>query len=126
MSLDGTRCIDCYDRCYLSGGQCYQVNTLCQTYDSNTGACLTCYLGYAISGTTCVVSNNPNPNPNVIPNCKRMSSSGTLCIECYPRYYLNSQSCLAVNPQCQTYDSYTGACLTCYLGYAISGTTCVI
>lgn len=31
------------------------ANPLCKTFDELNGACLSCYSGYAVSGTECVI-----------------------------------------------------------------------
>lgn len=49
-------CSECYYRYYLNSqlGYCVPVNPQCRTWN-NQGGCLSCYSGYSISGSQCVV-----------------------------------------------------------------------
>ncbi len=61
------------------------------------------------------------------PNC--LLFSGTLCIECKNKFYLNSSGsqliCSPVNSMCDKYDMLNGNCLSCNSGYFIIGNNCV-
>lgn len=37
----------------MSNGQCLPVNDYCNDYDINTGACTTCYQGFALQQGAC-------------------------------------------------------------------------
>jgi proprotein convertase subtilisin/kexin type 5 len=117
-------CIQCPTGYYISQGDCLKANQLCKTYDVNNGYCTSCYDGYQLA------SNNCTSLSQVIiqdPNC--LLFSGSLCIECKNRFYLNSSSsqlkCSAVNSMCDKYDMLTGNCFTCNLGSYLNGTSCL-
>jgi hypothetical protein len=92
---------------------------LCRTAD-NFGNCLSCYPGYALQGSTCVISSVGNNNPN----CANFSNG--VCVRCSQGYYMSGNNCLQVSPLCNTFDPNNGNCLSCYPGYTIQGFTCVI
>lgn len=46
-------CYECSQRFYMSNGQCLPVNDYCNGYDSNTGACTSCYQGFALQQGAC-------------------------------------------------------------------------
>jgi len=119
-TFSGLTCTVCNAGYYIgTGGICTAANPQCATYSMTTGACLTCYSGWAVSGTTCVALVTLNPWCLVF--------NGLVCTSCSAGYYIGTGGqCTAVNPQCATYSMTTGACLSCYAGYAISGTTCVV
>jgi hypothetical protein len=45
-------------------GKCRQISPLCKTFSPNTGACLTCFPGYIISGSACITSTASNSDAN--------------------------------------------------------------
>jgi hypothetical protein len=114
-------CLNCSSNFFLaSDGKCKQINPLCRTADQSNGACLSCYPGYALQGTSCAVG----AAAAIDVNCAQFN--GSICVRCSNNYYLNSQGvCTQNNPLCRT-SSNTGACLSCYPGYVIQGLTCVI
>lgn len=60
-----TVCLNCSARFYLgTDGKCKQVNPLCKTADMNTGACKSCYPGYVLQGTKCVLGGASNMDVN--------------------------------------------------------------
>ena len=67
------QCLECYDRYYLDAGTCYKVDDQCKTFNTATGACLSCFGGYRISGNACVIdtSGGGGGNQNGIANCLR-------------------------------------------------------
>jgi hypothetical protein len=55
--------LQCADRFILNGnGICSPVDPLCNSYDSISGACTTCYLGYAIQSGVCLLASSLDPN----------------------------------------------------------------
>jgi hypothetical protein len=65
-------CTQCPKGAYFNSQNiCSLVNPLCFTYDSSNGNCLSCYIGYSLSGDTCVVSNSTTMSD---PNCKRFNN----------------------------------------------------
>jgi len=78
---------------------------------------LSCYSGYILSGTTCMIQTDLN--------CK--SYQGSICLQCYSGYFINSNSvCTVVNSLCKTSNMTNGACIDCYQGYIISSNTCIV
>lgn len=118
LTFSGVTCTTCQNNYYLgAGGICTALNSLCATYDMQTGACLSCPTGYTLIGFACwslIVQN---------PHCQTFS--GTTCNTCFPGYYLNNGVCIIANQYCATYSMTTGACLTCPAGYLLSGGLCL-
>jgi hypothetical protein len=67
-----------------------------------------------------------NNTGNKDPNCIKQANDG--CIECSQNYYYFSENktCIAVNPQCKTYNSQAGFCLSCFSGYVLLNGSCII
>lgn len=109
-------CTECINRYYLTNGACVAVNTLCQTYNSTNGLCLSCYSGYSINSQgLCVLSTSDL-------NCLQTNGNGD-CIQCATNYFISSGKCLAKNPLCMSYDSTTGLCVKCVSLYYLSSTS---
>ncbi len=116
-------CIKCYQGYFVKLGKCVQVNPICMTYNNATGACLTCYPGYGISGDNCTIAANPSKSDV---NCKTYDNTQS-CTQCYQGYYLSRfGSCDKLNPLCKTYVINTNNCDSCYNGYAQSNGNCVV
>lgn len=115
-------CTACYFRYYLNAQKvCVAVSDQCNTFDSSSGNCLSCYGGYTLNNGSCVITTTPNSDPN----CAQRDTNN-VCTACYYRYYLNAQKvCVAVSDQCNTFDSL-GNCLSCYGGYTLINGSCVI
>jgi hypothetical protein len=130
--------------------RCQKVSDDCNTWNT-LGQCVTCYQGYRLSGTACIVNsqvvvntntqsttvNNQNTNINnnnggaIIlsssdNNCRTPLATGG-CQVCYPSFYYNQEAgrCVTVNPLCKTWNNL-GHCLSCYEGYYITSNTCII
>lgn len=81
-------------------GICTPVDPTCDEYDVNTGYCLSCYNGSALSGTKCVYLST------IDPYCKTFN--GLICINCHNGYFIGPQGlCTPANPLCLNY-SQTG------------------
>jgi hypothetical protein len=93
------------------------ANPFCQTYDQNSGICLSCYAGYYVSGTVCLVAS---------PICQTINSNGA-CTSCYAGYILWGNTCISqntLNPYCS---SFVGAtCVNCYYGYYLGTGICIV
>lgn len=113
-------CVECGTRFYASAsGTCQSVSPLCREYNPSNGACTSCYPGYTVNGTTCVVG---SVNNDV--NCRTFQND--VCTACYNGFFLNANGlCAQVSPLCRTFNNATGACTSCYPGYEISGDNCV-
>jgi hypothetical protein len=62
---------------------------------------------------------------NLDPNC--YSFTGSQCTVCSTRYYFGPGGlCTLVNPNCYTYDNFTGSCTSCYSGYIVSNGDCIL
>lgn len=87
-------CINCSKGfIFNSQGACSLINPLCKTYNQISGACLTCYNGYSLSGNTCIVDTNYQA---VDPNCASYVSG--ICVKCVTRSFMNSKGiCQTVN-----------------------------
>ena len=141
-------CSECFFSFYLNplNGLCVPVNPQCLSWNQ-VGHCLSCYQGYVLSGTACVVgstvfsnsSASQNPSTGVSagvivtttvssdPNCRSQNADGS-CSQCYQSFYYDSVStkrCVSVNPLCRTWNNF-GHCLTCYQGYILFSNTCII
>jgi hypothetical protein len=90
-------CFECSNGYIKStDGSCYPVNTLCRTW-TNTGECLTCYPGYALSNGNCLLAVQAG---SADPSCRRLDAQGN-CLECSERFYRNvSGKCVQVNDLC--------------------------
>ena len=117
-----TTCVQCSSNFYLNtDGRCKQISPLCKTASQSTGACLSCYAGYVLQGTNCVVGGAATLDAN----CATFNNN--ICINCSSNYYLNTQGvCITFNPLCKTSNTSNGACLSCFKGYGIQSGTCVI
>lgn len=115
-------CTACSAKFYLdASGKCRQANPLCKTFDSASGACLSCYPGYVISGVNCIVGGSSNSDVN----CQ--SWNNNICQSCYKGYFLNSRGvCTQNNPLCKTSDQNNGNCLSCYPGYVVINGNCTV
>lgn len=107
-------CTACSTRYYLDAGKiCQPVNPNCDTYDTVTGGCLSCYPGFGLIENTClpgIVSSSFDPNCNTF--------NGSLCAKCSNGFFLNAQGkCQGVDPTCKTFNTSTGECLSCFSGY---------
>lgn len=87
-------CSECYSGFYWDAakGLCTVVDQLCKTSDARSGACLSCWSGYSLSNSKCILqtvsnssepANNSNPNGVMksIPDCEEVSASGE-CLRC--------------------------------------------
>lgn len=89
---------------YFHFGQCLPVSKTCKTFDSFTGACLTCQQAdYVIVNGLCVPPE----------------------VTCTSRQYKIDNKCFNASDLCKTFDA-TGACTSCYDGYQVKGTTCAL
>lgn len=77
-------CLQCSFRYYFnSNGVCTKVSDQCRTWSNTTGACLTCYDGYRLYGSTCILG---------VSNCA--TYSGVSCVTCVTGYNLVSGGCV--------------------------------
>lgn len=119
---NGTECSECSRGTFLNAvGICAVVNPLCLTFNMTNGNCLSCYQGYALNGSICVVSNSTGPSD---PNCKTWN--GSVCLECaFGAYFSSKGTCLIANPLCKTFDRSNGSCLSCYDSFELSNGNCL-
>lgn len=112
-------CVQCADRYYMNLKVCTLISVFCNQYNSITGACLSCYSGFKISGSQCVQDNS-----TLDQNCANWN--GTVCAQCaFGSYFDINHVCQIVDPLCATFNSTNGNCLTCYSSYILKGGKCV-
>ena len=104
-TYSGGVCTACSVRYYLdSANICQPVNPNCNTYDSKTGGCPSCYPGFGLIEDTCL--------PGIVtssfdPNCHKFE--GDKCAKCSNGFYSNSNGkCQAVDPSCKTFNESNG------------------
>ena len=68
-SYSNGTCIQCSFRFINNQGSCEPVNPLCATW-ATTGACLTCYAGYVVCESGCVMTDSCAPENSYDPNCR--------------------------------------------------------
>ncbi len=117
-------CRNCKPGFYINTGNCLKASSQCRTFNVNTGACDSCYEGFAIRNRDCVSPTTLDPNEDY---CELRS--GTICIKCKDRYYLSYNApmptCAGVNQLCLTYNEVNGDCYTCVAGYSLNGGNCI-
>lgn len=123
-------CIKCKTGYYIRTGYCFKANSLCKTFNVNTGACDSCYDGFSVQNKICVDLNSANNQPSEIADANCLTKSGSLCLKCKDRYFLSYDSqmptCKKVSDSCLTYNEINGYCITCVTGYNLStGGNCV-
>lgn len=122
--FNGSTCLKCSSGYYLaSSGICSAVDPSCKTHNPDNGFCTSCYAGYAVNGTKCVVSQSA---PTVA-NCNSIDPLTGLCLKCSFGYYFDSNgACIQQSPNCKTFDKTSLTCIECFPGYALSsGNQCV-
>jgi hypothetical protein len=110
--------VSCAPGYYLNSyGLCIQLNSLCLSYDQNTGGCLSCPYGYILIGYICwnVIIQNPY--------CSTFN--GVTCTACLSGYYLNNGICYLGNAFCSSIDSNTGYCIGCVSGFTLNSGLCI-
>ena len=111
-------CQSCSRGYFLSSNRCIVQNSLCRTINQDDGSCMSCYPGYTLTPKgECIVPANNDPN------CAQ--KSGSTCLSCNDRYFLEKGICCPVNPLCYTYDMLSGRCVNCYTGYFLSKGQCL-
>lgn len=96
---------------------CQAISNLCSTSDPNTGACLSCYPGYALSNGACSINVG-------ISNCRQQGNGQ--CLQCSSGYFPKNGQCNLISNLCQTADQTNGNCLSCYPGYSLQNGACEI
>lgn len=99
------------------GGKCQVQNPLCKTLDVNTGGCLSCWPGYTLANSNCIVT---QIQVQADPYCINFING--VCTNCSSGYYYNSNDriCKALDPICKTSDMTNGRCASCYPGYILN------
>ncbi len=122
MQMISSICVNCSDGYFIgSTGLCTQVDPYCKSYNKTNGACLSCYDGFTLTGTKCLLSVVVN-----IPYCTSRSSSNGACLECMDGYYLSNNSCKSVSITCGTYNKQNGQCTSCISGYFFQNNDCIL
>jgi len=118
-------CLQCSQRYYFNGNKCAPVNDQCNTFDSSTGRCTTCYNGYdlQLDGTCQLSTKNTAPSDA---GCGTWDWKNQKCLECSNNWVFNGSGvCVPVSDQCNTFDRL-GNCFSCYLGYNLVAGKCVL
>lgn len=117
-------CTRCYNGSFLDASSiCQPIDPNCQSFNYQTRRCESCYKGYSVTKAGgCEVQAVVTAS---IPNCVEYDSNQN-CLKCYNFYYLSSNSCVAVNPLCKTYDSTNGNCLSCYSIFKLKDGQCAL
>lgn len=84
---DNQICIACSRNWVALNGVCEKVSPLCNTYNNVTGACTSCFSGYALTDGSC--------SPAPISLCKSEDSNG--CLSCYGGYALYQKRCISLS-----------------------------
>ena len=118
-------CLQCSNRYYYNGKQCVPVNDQCNTWDSSSGRCTTCYNGYDLQlDGTCQLSTK-NSAPSDL-GCGTWDWKNLKCLQCSNNWVFNSNGvCVPVSDQCNTFDS-RGNCVSCYVGYNLQNGKCFL
>lgn len=114
----GIVCQKCATFAYFNNGVCTQVSPQCRTFDSNNGACQSCYNGYLLQAGQCVLDTSA-PTDLL---CAKWQ--GAVCQQCSATAYFQNGVCTQSNPQCKTFNSNSGACTSCYNGYVLQAGNC--
>jgi hypothetical protein len=111
INIGSNGCTICTQGFTVINGYCKPLQQFCQSADQ-TGNCISCVQGYILAnGGTCVSNGS-------ITNCQVVNGTG--CQQCFSGYWLNRNTCQAVNTQCATFNSANGFCTSCYNGYNLN------
>ena len=107
---------------FLDNGKCGLVSPDCKEFNSFSGECTDCYLGYALQNGKCI--NSTNDIAAIDPNCAAFENN--VCVKCSKNYFFGAfGSCTAVDPLCNGYNPDTGACTGCYASFVLRGPHCI-
>ena len=117
-------CLKCSNKWVFNANKvCVPVSDQCATHDES-GACLTCYLGYDVKNGACIFSESNNAKP-ADSGCGTWDWANQVCLKCSNGWVFNAKKvCVAVSDLCKTNDE-AGNCLTCYEGYDLKDGACV-
>jgi proprotein convertase subtilisin/kexin type 5 len=118
----GKTCVKCSESSYFNGGLCTQVNPLCKTFDNNNGACLSCYSGYILLNSDCVLAPDNKAPADIL--CAQWQSG--VCTKCSQGAFFRSGVCYQSDPLCKTFDSVYGSCTSCFSGYYLFNGQCLV
>lgn len=120
-AADGVTCLECSSRFYKDkDGICQPVSSSCKTYNTDTGACTSCYDGFLLLEVVCI----PDPRPQDHSNCNNFTDG--ICHKCSRGFYLLNNTCEIVSPLCKTFNYETLLCSECYGGYRLANSKCEI
>jgi hypothetical protein len=122
---------------------CKLADQQCATFNSTNGQCTSCYPGYQLQNSKCIVSTHtltqnttaspvapnastPQASPNSVSNlgavpmgCIKMNSDSQQCLNCQWGFVLLNGSCIERDLNCQTFEGDSLNCLNCYNGYMV-------
>lgn len=119
VAWSNSTCIKCSQNwVFNSLNVCVQVSDGCKTSDS-VGACTSCYVGYIIQNSSCVLAPVTGPTDA---GCQQWN--GSVCVTCAPYWVFNALNlCIPVSSSCKTYSGI--ACTSCYVGYDLTNGSCL-
>jgi proprotein convertase subtilisin/kexin type 5 len=122
-TLTGTQCSPLpgyYDNNVTDALPCVSPCVNCTAASS----CLSCIIGYYLTGTTCTTCNT------TMPFCSTCTPDGSACTYCDPGYILNTTSgvcdvvpCIDLN--CIECFVSTAICTACRVGFVVSNSACI-
>ena len=120
VKIQGDLCIECSNGYYVgTTGKCEALDPLCKSHDLKTGACLTCYGGFILTGPKCVQLVVAQ-----IPNCSNVTPAG-MCTSCIEGYFLSGNTCKPVPITCAAYNRADGVCTKCIAGHFLQDNICI-
>jgi hypothetical protein len=95
-------CQVCSERAYFNAGLlCVPVSDYCNTWDSLTGHCLTCYAGFVLLNGNCDIA--PGVSPSDL-GCMIWDWANQVCLSCSKNWVFNANKvCVPVSDQCQSF-----------------------
>ena len=109
-------CISCLSQYQLINNVCLIPISQCVSYNSDSGLCVSCAAGYALSngGRNCIIYDQ---------YCASTNANGQ-CNYCINGYYLTQGRCYFIPAGCVTVNS-NSECLTCLAGYYLAQGRCL-
>ena len=101
---NGQICSECAERTFFNkDGICLPVSSLCNTFDKETGNCLTCFKGYDAVEGNCVDSPSNTAHPADL-GCGLWDWDNQKCLKCSVRWSFNAdKKCVPVSDQCKAH-----------------------
>jgi hypothetical protein len=86
---------------------------------------LTCYKGYDLKNSQCVISNTNSNKPTDL-GCGIWDWDNQKCLQCSVRWIFNANGkCVPVSDFCSLFDA-KGVCTACFKGYDLKNGQCIL